>query len=144
MFDNLTIEEVVDRLKEVRDSQKALKTQEDALKKRILEDGRAEIKTDNCTMKVSVRAKEVFNEEAFIEHFKNDQSFDDVIKGKILENKLVLNQENLNTACQDGIIPIDYVIPFNTVTESQVITVKQSLTGLFFVFLKYNYIRGGM
>ena len=124
MFDNLTIEEVVDRLKEVRDSQKALKTQEDALKKRILEDGRAEIKTDNCTMKVSVRAKEVFNEEAFIEHFKNDQSFDDVIKGKILENKLVLNQENLNTACQDGIIPIDYVIPFNTVTESQVITVK--------------------
>ena len=110
MFDNLTIEEVVDRLKEVRDSQKALKTQEDALKKRILEDGRAEIKTDTCTMKLSIRAKEVFNEEAFIEQFK--------------ENKLIINQENLNIACQEGIIPIDYVIPFNTVTESQVITVK--------------------
>lgn len=124
MFDNLTIEEVVDRLKEVRDSQKALKEQEDALKKRILADGRAEIKSDNYTMKISVRTKEVFNEEAFIEQFKNDQSFDDDIKGRILESKVVLNQENLHIACQEGIIPIDYVIPFNTVTESQVITVK--------------------
>ena len=124
MFDNLTMEEVVDRLKEVRDSQKALKAQEDALKKRILEDGRAEIKGNNATMKISIRTKEVFNEEAFIEQFKNDQSFDDDIKGRILENKLVLNQENLNTTCQEGIIPIDYVIPFNTVTESQTILVK--------------------
>ena len=124
MFDNLTMEEVVDRLKEVRDSQKALKEQEDALKKRILADGRAEIKSDNYTMKISVRTKEVFNEEAFIEQFKNDQSFDDDIKGRILESKVVLNQENLHIACQEGIIPIDYVIPFNTVTESQVITVK--------------------
>lgn len=124
MFDNLTMEEVVDRLKEVRDSQKSLKDQEDALKKRILADGRAEIKTDKCTMKVSIRTKEVFNEEAFIEQFKNDESFDDAIKGRILESKLVLNQENLNLACQEGIVPIDYVIPFNSVTESQVISVK--------------------
>lgn len=124
MFDNLTMEEVVDRLKEVRDSQKSLKDQEDALKKRILADGRAEIKTDKCTMKVSIRTKEVFNEEAFIEQFKNDESFDDAIKGRILESKLVLNQENLNIACQEGIVPIDYVIPFNSVTESQVISVK--------------------
>jgi hypothetical protein len=124
MFDNLSMEEVVDRLKEVRDAQKALKDQEDALKKRIIADGRTEIKTEKCTMKISVRAKEVFNEEAFIEKFKNDSSFDDAIKGGILENKLVLNQEALNNACQEGIIPIDYVIPFNSVTESQVITVK--------------------
>lgn len=124
MFDNLTIEEVIDRLKEVRDSQKSLKEQEDALKKRILADGRSEIKSDNHTMKVNIRTKEVFNEEAFIEQFKNDQSFDDDLKSKILENKLVLNQENLNTACQEGIIPIDYVIPFNSVSESRVITVK--------------------
>ena len=124
MFDNLTIEEVIDRLKEVRDSQKSLKEQEDALKKRILADGRSEIKSDNHTMKVNIRTKEVFNEEAFIEQFKNDQSFDDDLKSKILENKLVLNQENLNIACQEGIIPIDYVIPFNSVSESRVITVK--------------------
>lgn len=124
MFDNLTMEEVVDRLKEVRDSQKTLKAQEDALKKRILADGRAEIKTDKSVMKVQIRTKEVFNEEAFIEQFRNDKSFDEDLKGKILENKLTLNQENLNIACQEGIIPVDYVIPFNTVTESQVITVK--------------------
>lgn len=124
MFDNLTIEEVIDRLKEVRDSQKALKEQEDALKKRILADGRSEIKSENHTMKIQVRTKEVFNEEAFIETFKNDNSFDDAIKANILENKLVLNQANLNEAVQNKVIPLDYVIPFNTVTESQVITVK--------------------
>lgn len=124
MFDNLTMEEVVDRLKEVRDSQKALKEQEDALKKRILADGRTEIKSDNHTMKIQIRTKEVFNEEAFIEQFKNDASYDDAIKASILESKLVLNQENLNNACQEGIIPLEYVVPFNTVTESQVITVK--------------------
>lgn len=124
MFDNLTMEEVVDRLKEVRDAQKSLKEQEDALKKRILADGRAEIKSENHTMKIQVRTKEVFNEEAFIETFKNDQNFDDTIKANILENKLVLNQSNLNEAVQNKIIPLDYVIPFNTVTESQVITVK--------------------
>ena len=124
MFDNLTMEEVVDRLKEVRDAQKSLKEQEDALKKRILADGREEIKSENHTMKIQVRTKEVFNEEAFIETFKNDQNFDDTIKANILENKLVLNQANLNEAVQNKVIPLDYVIPFNTVTESQVITVK--------------------
>lgn len=124
MFDNLTMEEVVDRLKEVRDSQKALKEQEDALKKRILADGRAEIKSENHTMKIQIRTKEVFNEEAFIEQFKNDNAFEDAIKNTILDTKIVLNQEALNQACQDGIIPLDYVIPFNSVTESQVITVK--------------------
>lgn len=124
MFDNLSMEQVIDRLKEVRDSQKSLKEQEDALKKRILEDGRTEIKSENYTMKIQVRSKEVFNEEAFIEKFKNDQDFDDTLKAKILENKLVLNQANLNTACQEGTIPVDYVIPFNTITESKVITVK--------------------
>lgn len=124
MFDNLTMEEVVDRLKEVRDAQKSLKEQEDALKKRILEDGRTEIKSENHTMKIQIRTKEVFNQEAFIEQFKNDSSFSDELKSKILESKLVLNEQNLNQACQDGEIPLDYVIPFNSVTESKVISVK--------------------
>lgn len=124
MFDNLTMEEVVDRLKEVRDAQKSLKEQEDALKKRILEDGRSEIKSENHTMKIQIRTKEVFNQEAFIEQFKNDSSFSDELKSKILESKLVLNEQNLNQACQDGEIPLDYVIPFNSVTESKVISVK--------------------
>lgn len=124
MFDNLTMEEVVDRLKEVRDSQKAIKAQEDALKKRILEDGRNKIDGKNAKMTISIRTKEVFNEEAFIEQFKNDANFDDELKSKILENKLVLNQANLNTACLEGIIPVDYVVPFNSVTESKTILVK--------------------
>lgn len=124
MFDNLTMEEVVDRLKEVRDAQKSLKEQEDALKKRILEDGRSEIKSENHTMKIQIRTKEVFNQEAFIEQFKNDSSFSDELKSKVLESKLVLNEQNLNQACQDGEIPLDYVIPFNSVTESKVILVK--------------------
>lgn len=124
MFDNLTIEEVVDRLKEVRDSQKALKEQEDALKKRILADGRSEIKSENHTMKIQVRTRETFNEEAFIEQFKNDDDFEDAVKNNILATKTVLNQEALNQACKDGIVPLEYVIPFNSVTESQVITVK--------------------
>jgi hypothetical protein len=124
MFDNLTMEEVVDKLKEVRDAQKSLKEQEDALKKRILEDGRSEIKSENHTMKIQIRTKEVFNQEAFIEQFKNDSSFSDELKSKVLESKLVLNEQNLNQACQDGEIPLDYVIPFNSVTESKVISVK--------------------
>lgn len=124
MFDNLTMEEVVDRLKEVRDAQKSLKEQEDALKKRILQDGRSEIKSENHTMKIQIRTKEVFNQEAFIEQFKNDSSFSDELKAKVLESKLVLNEQNLNQACQDGEIPLDYVIPFNSVTESKVISVK--------------------
>lgn len=124
MFDNLTMEEVVDKLKEVRDSQKIYKQMEDELKKRIFADGRTEIKTENNSMKISIRTKEVFNEEAFIEQFKNDQNFDDELKAKILENKLVINQQNLNIACQEGIIPIDYVIPFNEITESRVINIK--------------------
>ena len=124
MFDNLTMEEVVDKLKEVRDSQKIYKQMEDELKKRIFADGRTEIKTENNSMKISIRTKEVFNEEAFIEQFKNDQNFDDELKAKILENKLVINQQNLNIACQEGIIPIEYVIPFNEITESRVINIK--------------------
>lgn len=124
MYDNYTMEQVVDRLKEVREDQKILKAQEEALKKRILEDGRKEIKTDKCTMKISVRAKEVFNEEAFIEHFKNDPNFDDSIKGFVLDNKIVINHDNLTQAVGENMIPLDYVVPFNSITESQVISVK--------------------
>lgn len=124
MYDNLTIEEVVDELKRVRDLAKDLKTKEAELKKRIEADGRAEIKGNEYTMKVSIRSKEVFNETAFIEQFKNDDNFSDELKAKILESKIVLNQENLNEACKQGEISLDYVIPFNQVTESKVISVK--------------------
>ena len=124
MFDNLTMEEVVDKLKEIRDAKKNFDEQEKALKERILKDGRTEIKGNNATMKISVRTKEVFNEDAFIEQFKNDKSFEDAIKNTIIRTKEVIDDEALTRAVQDKIIPLDYVIPFNSITESQVISVK--------------------
>lgn len=124
MFDNLTMEEVVDKLKEVRDAKKNFDEQEKALKERILKDGRTEIKGNKATMKISVRTKEVFNEDAFIEQFKNDKSFEDAIKNTIIRTKEVLDNEALTQAVQDKIIPLDYVIPFNSITESKVISVK--------------------
>ena len=124
MFDNLTMEEVVDKLKEVRDAKKNFDEQEKALKERILKDGRTEIKGNKATMKISVRTKEVFNEDAFIEQFKNDKSFEDAIKNTIIKTKEVIDNEALTQAVEDKIIPLDYVIPFNSITESQVISVK--------------------
>lgn len=124
MFDNLTMEEVVDKLKEVRDAKKNFDEQEKALKERILKDGRTEIKGNNATMKITVRSKEVFNEEAFIEKFQNDNGFEDAIKNTVLRNKVVIDNEALTQMVQDKIIPLEYVIPFNEVTESKVINVK--------------------
>lgn len=124
MFDNLTMEEVVDKLKEIRDAKKNFDEQEKALKERILKDGRTEIKGNKATMKISVRTKEVFNEDAFIEQFKNDKSFEDTIKNTIIRTKEIIDNEALTQAVQDKIIPLDYVIPFNSITESKVISVK--------------------
>ena len=124
MFDNLTIEEVVDKLKEIRDAKKVFDAQEKALKQRILEDGRNEIQGNNATVKITIRSKEVFNEEAFIEKFKNDDSFEQAVKNTVLHTKLVIDNEALTQAVEDKIIPLEYVIPFNEVTESKVINVK--------------------
>ena len=124
MFDNLTIEEVVDKLKEIRDAKKVFDAQEKALKQRILEDGRNEIQGNNATVKITIRSKETFNEEAFIEKFKNDNSFEEAVKNTVLQTKLVIDNEALTQAVEDKIIPLDYVIPFNEVTESKVINVK--------------------
>lgn len=124
MFDNLTMEEVVYKLKEIRDAKKNFDEQEKALKERILKDGRTEIKGSKATMKISVRTKEVFNEDAFIEQFKNDKSFEDAIKNTIIRTKEVIDNEALTQAVQNKIISLDYVIPFNSITESKVISIK--------------------
>lgn len=124
MFDNLTIEEVVDKLKEIRDAKKVFDAQEKALKQRILEDGRNEIQGNNAAVKITIRSKETFNEEAFIEKFKNDNQFEEAVKNTVLHTKLVIDNEALTQAVEDKIIPLEYVIPFNEVTESKVINVK--------------------
>lgn len=119
-----SIEEVVDELWRVKDESKKLKAIEDACKKRIEEDGRNEIQGKDHLMNVSIRSKEVFNEDAFIEQLKNDPNFDDTIKAKAIDTKLIINEANLSELVQNGEIPIDYVKPFNTITESKVISVK--------------------
>lgn len=124
MYDNLSIEEVVDELKSVRDLQKDLKAKEDALKERILKDGRDIIKGTKHTMTISVRAKETFNEEAFINTFRNDPNFSDELKGMVLAEKIIINESELTKAVQENIIPLDYVKPFNEVKETKTILVK--------------------
>lgn len=123
-YEDLSIESCVDELKAVRDDMKILKKKEDELKQRILNDGREEIKGEKSIMKKSIRTKEVFNEPAFIEQFMHDEQFDKQLRGEIIELQPTINQEKLTDAIKDNKIPLDYVIPFNSITESVVINVK--------------------
>lgn len=123
-YEDLSIESCVDELKAIRDDMKILKKKEEELKKRILDDGREEIKGEKSIMKKSIRTKDVFNEPAFIEQFMHDEKFDQQLRGEIIELQPTINQEKLTNAIKDNKIPLDYVIPFNSVTESVVISVK--------------------
>ena len=123
-YDDLSIEGCVDELKKVRDDIKALQAKETELKERILADGRDEIKGEKHIMKISVRNKETFNNEAFIEQFSKDKNFDDDLKAEIIQMKPVLNEANLSQAVKDEKIPLDYIIPFNSVVSSKTILVK--------------------
>ena len=123
-YEDLSIESCVDELKAVRDDMKILKKKEDELKQRILNDGREEIKGEKSIMKKSIRTKEVFNEPAFIEQFMHDEQFDKQLREEIIELQPTINQEKLTNAIKDDKIPLDYVIPFNNITENVVISVK--------------------
>ena len=123
-YEDLSIESCVDELKAVRDDMKILKKKEDELKQRILNDGREEIKGEKSIMKNSIRTKEVFNEPAFIEQFMHDEQFDKQLREEIIELQPTINQEKLTNAIKDDKIPLDYVIPFNSITENVVINVK--------------------
>lgn len=123
-YENYSIENCIDELKSIRDEMKILKQKEDEIKTRILNDGRLEIKGENSTMKISIRTKEVFNEEAFIEKFNNDDEFSQELKNEIIELKPKINEQNLTNAIKDEKISLDYVKPFNTITETKIISVK--------------------
>lgn len=123
MYDNFTIEQVVDELKNVRDLKKDLDAKEKALKERILADGRDSIQGNNAKMTISLRVSETFNEDAFLEAFLKS-NFSDSLKAYVVESKPVINQANLMEACKSGNIPLDYVKPFNETKESKVINVK--------------------
>lgn len=120
----MTIEQAVDRLAEVRSQMKNLKVEEDVLKDMLLEDGRNEIKGTDFTVKITERTKETFLEEAFIETFSKDENFNKELKDKILESKIVVNQENLMQAVQNNEINIEYVKPFSDIKVNKVVNVK--------------------
>lgn len=124
MYDDYTIEQIVDELKSLRDFQKELKSKEEILKQRILLDGRSSIKGKNHKATISIRTKEVFNEDAFIQAFANDVNYDDALKGFIIESKPYVNKDNLTEAIKEEKIPLEYVIPFNEISQSKVITIK--------------------
>lgn len=123
-YEDYSIEACVDELKSVRDAMKVFKQKENELKNRILEDGRLEIKGEKSIMKISTRAKETFNSTAFIEQFMHDKQFSDELRGEIIELTPTLNEEKLTNAIKEEKIPLDYVKPFNSVTETKVISVK--------------------
>lgn len=123
-YEDYSIEACVDELKSVRDAMKVFKQKEDELKNRILEDGRLEIKGEKSIMKISTRTKEVFNQPAFIEQFMHDKQFSDELRGEIIELTPTLNEEKLANAIKEEKIPLDYVKPFNSLTETKVISVK--------------------
>ena len=121
---NMSIEEIVDLIADTRARMKKLKDVEDECKKRLLEDGRDKIASETHTVSIQTRMKETFNEDAFIEAFTKDDAFEDAVKDTVLDKKIVVNEEALNQAIKDNLIPLEYVVPFNTVTESKVVTVK--------------------
>lgn len=119
-----TLEDDVDRLAQIRGIKKELEAEEKILKEKMLNDGRSEIPGRNFKVVITERATETFNEEAFIETFKNDNKFDDELKSKILASKLIVDQAQLLEACQKEIIPLDYVVPFNKLKKSKVVNIK--------------------
>ena len=120
----VTIEMEVDRLAKVRKEIKELQAEEKALKEKMLADGRDVIPGNEFKVSITTRTSESFNEDAFVEAFSKDKQFSDDIKAKVLETKMVVNQLELKTACEENVIPLDYVIPFSEIKESKVVNVK--------------------
>jgi len=114
----------VDRLAEVRGIIKELQAEEKTLKNKMLDDGRKEIPGNNFRVVITERSAETFNEEAFIEAFSKDNSFDKKLKAKILTSKVIIDQKELLEACQKEIISLDYVKPFNEIKTSKVVGIK--------------------
>lgn len=120
----VTFEEACARLKDVRVFLKDLKAEEDELKKIILADGRKELKTDTLKMSIQHRVREKFNEEAFLQDFMSNSSFNEELKNEVTFQELKLNTDKLEANIKLEKIPLDYVSKFNELTESDVIVIK--------------------
>lgn len=116
--------DLIQKLKQIREEMKALKKAEDDIKAVLMQDERNKIEAENCVLVKTIRTTEKFNEDAFIEDFKNNDKFTDELKSTIIQSKPYVEKDTLQQSLTNGEIPIDYVDNFVTRTETTVFNIK--------------------
>lgn len=116
--------DLIQKLKQIREEMKALKKAEDDIKAVLMQDERNKIEAEDCVLVKTIRTTEKFNEEAFIEDFKNNDKFTDELKATIIQSKPYVEKDTLQQSLTNGEIPIDYVDNFVTRTETTVFNIK--------------------
>lgn len=116
--------DLIQKLKQIREEMKALKKAEDDIKAVLMQDERNKIEAEDCVLVKTIRTTEKFNEEAFIEDFKNNDKFTDELKSTIIQAKPYVEKDILQQSLTTGEIPIDYVDNFVTRTETTVFNIK--------------------
>lgn len=116
--------DLIQKLKQIREEMKALKKAEDDIKAVLMQDERNKIEAEDCVLVKTIRTTEKFNEEAFIEDFKNNDKFTDELKSTIIQSKPYVEKDTLQQSLTNGEIPIDYVDNFVTRTETTVFNIK--------------------
>lgn len=116
--------DLIQKLKQIREEMKALKKTEDDIKAVLMQDERNKIEAEDCVLVKTIRTTEKFNEDAFIEDFKNNDKFTDELKSTIIQSKPYVEKDTLQQSLTNGEIPIDYVDNFVTRTETTVFNIK--------------------
>ena len=116
--------DLIQKLKQIREEMKALKKAEDDIKAVLMQDERNKIEANDCVLVKTIRTTEKFNEDAFIEDFKNNDKFTDELKSTIIQSKPYVEKDTLQQSLTNGEIPIDYVDNFVTRTETTVFNIK--------------------
>lgn len=116
--------DLIQKLKQIREEMKALKKAEDDIKAVLMQDERNKIEAEDCVLVKTIRTTEKFNEDAFIEDFKNNDKFTDELKSTIIQAKPYVEKDILQQSLTTGEIPIDYVDNFVTRTETTVFNIK--------------------
>nr|DAW34067.1 MAG TPA: hypothetical protein [Caudoviricetes sp.] len=116
--------DLIQKLKQIREEMKALKKAEDDIKAVLMQDERNKIEAEDCVLVKTIRTTEKFNEDAFIEDFKNNDKFTDELKSTIIQSKPYVEKDTLQQSLTNGEIPIDYVDNFVTRTETTVFNIK--------------------
>ena len=87
--------DLIQKLKQIREEMKALKKAEDDIKAVLMQDERNKIEAEDCVLVKTIRTTEKFNEEAFIEDFKNNDKFTDELKATIIQSKPYVEKDTL-------------------------------------------------